>query len=67
MWSSPNSSFCTQKKVFTEIGTVFPQNSGEDQKKKKRSSPELEQFFHPNSGEDESRTRVEHFSSANTR
>ena len=32
-----------QKKIFTKNGTLFSPNSGEDQKK--RSSPEMEQFF----------------------
>ena len=39
-----------KRKVFNKTETLFPPNSGEDQKKKKeKTSPKMEHVFSPNS------------------
>ena len=38
-----------QSKVFNKTETLFPPNSGEDQKKKERTSPKMVHVFFPNS------------------
>ena len=45
----------TKKKVFTKNVSLFPPNSSEDLKKKKRSSPKIEVFL-LNSSEDQKTT-----------